>query len=404
MKPKRRGTVLLVLILFFATSAELESASSKTPKPTLAQIEAAKKAESLKRSNAKAAKGELLQAKKTLDQLEAIAIATEAEYNRAKSELTKATQKANLVAKYAKEATAVVTETHRQIGKLALNAFIGGGGFTDIESVLSSNGPQDMVDRLSTLDNLGKENSQALLRFQSAEKAARVAQRMADVAKKSQQVATIQVASAKKAADEARAQQQNEVDRLQAVEDQLLKELESAKRVRVTLEQRRQLALLEEARAKKASTTTGQSKVWKNGGVLGRSTSRTSATERLKAVEFAKKQVLAGKPYVWGAEGPNSFDCSGLVYAAYRYAGLGWPNWDRLNASLYYSYTKHIPIADLQPGDLLFYSYDGKVSSIFHMSIYAGNGMAWEARSTKSGLRYSSIYSVPGMMPFGGRV
>jgi cell wall-associated NlpC family hydrolase len=58
----------------------------------------------------------------------------------------------------------------------------------------------------------------------------------------------------------------------------------------------------------------------------------------------------------------------------------------------------------MQPGDLLFYSYKGTISTIHHMSIYAGNGMMWEARSTKSGLRFSSIYSVDGLMPYAGRV
>ena len=125
---------------------------------------------------------------------------------------------------------------------------------------------------------------------------------------------------------------------------------------------------------------------------------------RAKAVEFAKKQVLARKPYVWGSEGPNTFDCSGLVYAAYRAAGLGWPNWDRLNSSLYFSYTKHVPLSQLEPGDLLFYSYKGTVNSIHHISIYAGNGMMWEANSKDKGLLYSNMYSVKGLMPFGGRV
>jgi cell wall-associated NlpC family hydrolase len=125
---------------------------------------------------------------------------------------------------------------------------------------------------------------------------------------------------------------------------------------------------------------------------------------REKAVAFAKAQVLARKPYVWGSEGPNSFDCSGLVFAAYRAAGLSWPNWDRLNSSLYFSYTKHVPLSQLEPGDLLFYSYKGTVNSIHHITIYAGNGMMWEANSTPKGLLYSSIYSIKGLMPYGGRV
>ena len=93
---------------------------------------------------------------------------------------------------------------------------------------------------------------------------------------------------------------------------------------------------------------------------------------RAAAVEYAKKQVLAKKRYVWGDEGPTTFDCSGLVYAAYRAAGLGWPNWDRLNSSLYWVSTKRVPLSEMVPGDLLFYSYKGTVSTIHHISIMLG--------------------------------
>jgi cell wall-associated NlpC family hydrolase len=125
---------------------------------------------------------------------------------------------------------------------------------------------------------------------------------------------------------------------------------------------------------------------------------------RIAAVEYAKKQVLAKKPYVWGDEGPNAFDCSGLVYAAYRAAGLGWPNWDRLNSSLYWVATKRVPLNEMVPGDLVFYSYKGTVSTIHHIGIYAGDGMMWEAHNKEKDLLFSSIYSVKGLMPYGGRV
>jgi cell wall-associated NlpC family hydrolase len=64
----------------------------------------------------------------------------------------------------------------------------------------------------------------------------------------------------------------------------------------------------------------------------------------------------------------------------------------------------HVSLKELVPGDLLFYSYKGSVSTIHHVAIYAGNGMVWEARSTKSGLKFSDMYGMPGLMPFGGRV
>jgi cell wall-associated NlpC family hydrolase len=297
-----------------------------------------------------------------------------------------------------------VTFTHREIGKLAIQAYTSGGGLSDFEAVLSANGPQEMIDRLSTIENLGSNNKTALKRFKAAEEIAQTAKAAADAAKEEQRVVTERVAAAKKEADDAQIEQQKEVDKLQAVQDKLQRDLASAKKVRVTLEQQRQLAILEEARANEATKVSGQSKIWKTGGPTGVSASRTTEAIRLKAVEFAKRQVLAGKPYVWGSEGPNSFDCSGLVYAAYKSAGLGWPNWDRLNSGLYYTYTKQIPLSEMQPGDLLFYSYKGTTSTIHHISIYAGNDMMWEARSTASGLKYSSIYSIDGLMPYAGRV
>ena len=374
------------------------------PKPTLAEIEAAKKAEAAKKTAADAAAKKLAAANTTLRTLTAKASAARALYLKAQQELNVATAQANAAAKHAAETAEAVQEAHRVIGKLAGNAYILGGSMSDIAPLLSSNGPQDLIDQLSTLNTLGARNSTALDRYKAAEVVARAAKKKADEAKAVQQVATAKVAAAKKVADDAQALQQTEVNKLRAVQDKLMKELSKARSARVTLEQQRQLALLEESQANTAATTINQAKVWPNLGFKGRATSRTTEAQRAVAVAFAKKQVLARKPYIWGSEGPNSFDCSGLVYAAYRAAGLGWPNWDRLNSALYSGYTKHVSLNELQPGDLLFYSYKGTISTIHHITIYAGGGMMWEANSKGKGLLYSNIYSVKGLMPFGGRV
>jgi len=379
-------------------------AYGKTPKPTLAQIEAAKKAEAEKKKIADAAAAKLSKANLTLKQLTAVANAARAKYEAAKRELAIATKEAQSAAAAYSAAVSEVKAAHDSIGRLATNAYIMGGGFTDLNSVLHSDGPQDLIDRLSTLDTLGNQNTQALFRFKAAEEAAAKAKKAADYAKAAQEVATKKVEETKIEADAARNAQQKEVDKLQKIQDQVLKELNAARKTRVTLEQQRQLALLEEANANIATTTNVYTKVWPDAGFKGRSTSRSTPEMREVAVAFAKKQVLARKPYVWGDEGPNTFDCSGLVYAAYRAAGLGWPNWDRLNSSLYFSYTKHVPLSQLEPGDLLFYSYKGTVNTIHHISIYAGNGMMWEANSKDKGLLFSNIYSVKGLMPYGGRV
>jgi cell wall-associated NlpC family hydrolase len=401
---KMKISSLLILVLVGGLFLPSQPAGAATPKPTLAQIEAAKKAEAAKKKIAADALKKLESARGNLKALTAIANAARAKYVAAQRELVAATAKSVAATKAYDEAAASVAYTHREIGKLAVHAYTSGGGVSDLEAVLSASGPQDMMDRLTTIENLGVKNKTALTRFKAAEEIAQAAKVVADTAKEEQRVVTVRVAAAKKEADDAEAEQKKEVDKLQAVQDKLQRDLASAKKVRVTLEQQRQLALLEEARANEATKVSGQSKIWRAGGPTGVSASRTTEAVRLKAVEFAKRQVLAGKPYVWGDEGPNSFDCSGLVYAAYRSAGLGWPNWDRLNSALYYRYVKQIPLSEMQPGDLLFYSYDGSTSKIHHMSIYAGNEMMWEARSTKSGLKYSNIYTMPGMMPYAGRV
>ena len=400
----RKWRLLSGVLIYSISILILPQSFATTHKPTIAQIEAAKRIEEEKKKSAAISAKKLAAAAGSLKKLAALAAEVNRKYLSAKNELLIAVRELNSATQAVEAAEAEVFQTHRDIGKLAVAAYVSGSDMGGIENLLSANGPQDVIDTLALLDNLGSKNKVALKRFKAAEKTAEVAKATAVIAKERQLKVTEKVAVAKKEADAIRDAQQKEVDKLQAVQDKLQKELASARKVRLTLEERRQLALLEETRSTEASKVPNQAKVWKGGGPNGASSSRTTVEQRLKVVEFAKRQVLAKKPYVWGDEGPNSFDCSGLVYAAFKSVGLGWPNWDRLNSSLYYTYTKQIPIADMQPGDLIFYSYKGTQSTIHHMSIYAGEGMMWEARSTATGLRYSNIYSVPGMMPFAGRV
>ena len=399
---QRRFTALLLVSLFTISSNVPAIANPK--KPSLAQIAEAKKIEEEKKKVADAAAAKLAKANLTLRQLISVAESARRKYEAAKAELAKATKEAEAAAEAYIAAVGQVKAAHDAIGRLATNAYIMGGGFTDLDSVLQADGPQDLMDRLSVLDSLGEQNTQALFRFKRAEVVAKEAKQAADEAKERQRIATAKVAAAKAEADAAQDAQQKEVDRLQKIQDQVLKELNAARKTRVTLEQQRQLALLEEANASIAQGTAIYTKVWPDIGFRGRTTFRSDQAMRDKAVEFAKRQVQARKPYIWGDEGPNAFDCSGLVYAAYRSAGLGWPNWDRLNSSLYFSYTKHVPLNQLLPGDLLFYSYKGTVNTIHHITIYAGNGMMWEANTKGKGLLYSNIYSIKGLMPYGGRV
>ena len=395
---------LLLIFTFSLSFSFYNAAATPTKKPTQQEIDAAKKIEADKKAAADAAAAKLNKANQTLKQLKSVAATKAKEYQKAQQELNIATKNANIANSQLKQAQSSVNSANQKIGRIANLAYVSGGGFTALDSVLQADGPQDLADRLSGLDAIGANNSAALSRYQDAAVIAANAKDKADKAQKIQATATQKVAIAKQAADDAKSLQQAEVDRLQAIQDQLAKELAAAQKVRLTLEQQRQLSELEEANADMALQIPNQAKIWPDIGFTGRSTIRSTQDMRDAAVAFAKIQVEAKKPYVWGAEGPNSFDCSGLVYAAYRSAGLGWPNWDRLNSSLYWVATKRVPLTQLVPGDLIFYSYNGTVGKIHHIAIYAGNGMMWEAHSKDKDLLYSSIYSIKGLMPYGGRV
>ena len=382
----------------------IDSSVAKTPAPTQAQIDAAKATEAAKAAAANKAQQNLNSANQTLRQLTAISDAANAKYKKAKAELAVATANALAAAKHAAAAQAEVAATNKTIGKLAANAYKMGGDLTNINSLLEANGPQDLIDRLSTLNNLGNSNSTILDRFKKAEVIAKAAKVEAERTQAVVATATAKVAAAKQVADDAKAAQAKEVARLQVIQNALMAELAKAKSFRITLEQQRQLSLLEEASADIAANTPNQYRVWPDRGFTGRSTIRSTEAIRSAAVAYAKIQVEARKPYIWGAQGPNAFDCSGLVYAAYHSAGLNYPEWGRVTAALYFVATKRVGLGSLVPGDLLFYSYDGSVQNIHHITIYAGNGMMWEANSRKVGLIYSNMYSIKGLMPYGGRV
>ena len=128
------------------------------PKPTVAEIEAAKKVEAAKKKIADAQAKKLAAANQSLRALTAKANAAAAVYRKAQAELAVATSLANAAAKHAAETAAAVAEAHKTIGRLASNAYIMGGSMSDIQPLLSANGPQDLIDQLSTLSTLGAQN------------------------------------------------------------------------------------------------------------------------------------------------------------------------------------------------------------------------------------------------------
>ena len=94
-----------------------------------------------------------------------------------------------------------------------------------------------------------------------------------------------------------------------------------------------------------------------------------------------------GSSYVWGTSGPSTFDCSGLTSWAYRQIGV---NLTRSSRGQYSSAGRKVSKSELQPGDLVFY-----YSPVSHVGLYIGNGKIVDAANPRSGVRVTSLDSMP---------
>ncbi|MEU8585488.1 NlpC/P60 family protein [Streptomyces sp. NPDC048664] len=116
-------------------------------------------------------------------------------------------------------------------------------------------------------------------------------------------------------------------------------------------------------------------------------TAQAPGSRAAEAVAYAYAKL--GSPYVWGATGPHSFDCSGLVQAAYRAAGISLPRttYSQIDAG------RRVSRAELRPGDLVFF-----YSGVSHVGIYVGNGRMIHAPNPSAPVRLAPI----DQMPFAG--
>ncbi|MEU6395328.1 NlpC/P60 family protein [Streptomyces sp. NPDC046939] len=110
------------------------------------------------------------------------------------------------------------------------------------------------------------------------------------------------------------------------------------------------------------------------------------ASSSRAAAALAAAQSALGKPYIWGANGPSGFDCSGLMQWSYGQAGVGLP---RTSQAQRYA-GRQVPLSQARPGDLVAYGSDAH-----HIAIYAGNGQVIHAPYPGAPVRYDPV----GMMP-----
>ncbi|MFC8583144.1 C40 family peptidase [Streptomyces sp. NPDC057217] len=273
----------------------------------------------------------------------------------------------------------------RSASKLALRAGVAGGVLGTI-AVAGAAGPANAEPVTETIEmpTLGSLAAGSNLASAVAASAEASQQEALDQSLQSLEQAALKKASqdAKKAkaeADRKAAAERAEKARLKAEKER--EEAEEAAERASRTSTRTQLATNSSSNDGGSSSSSSSSD---SGSSASDSGSRTQAPTGSAAsiVAFARAQV--GDAYVSGGTGPNSWDCSGLVQAAYRAAGIDLPRISYQQSSMGSS----VSLGNLQPGDILYW---GSRSGSYHVAIYVGGGKYVGAQNSSTGVVERSL-------------
>lgn len=357
---------------------------------------------------------ELDEARRHLERVhEEAAIAAES-YNEAKALLAKRTADATAARAQAETAKAEAAQAELDVQHLAAQVYMQGGSLGGFELLLGLH-RGDLARRAADVDAAMGFRTDARDRAAEASKRAQDATRAAAQAELQQKAASAAaekaLAKATKAADAA----EREATRIEADQARLVTRLAELRRTSLAVEQRRQEGLQEaaraaeearvrqaqEARATQEMRAPQDSQAARSSGSGAATSGPTGPLPEPKtaaaatAIAFAKAQL--GDPYLWAGGGPDRWDCSGLTMGAWNAAGASLPHY----SGWQYQQTARVPIADLEPGDLVFFGKSA--SSIYHVGLYVGGGQMIEAPRSGLTVRYASIYR-SSLLPYGGRV
>ncbi|MER7725397.1 NlpC/P60 family protein [Streptomyces sp. NPDC096323] len=341
-KPKQRRytgsaarTAATLAFAGAATAAALPGSAHADPAPTPAQVKA------------------------EVDRLYREAEVATEQYNGAKVKATAAEKSVDALRDEAARRTARLNAARDALGSYAAAQYRSGGLDPAVQLVLSSD-PDQYLERASYVERAGQHRATEVRTVQR--QVAEVAQVRTEAAGQLTELASRQAALKKHKAT-----------------------------VRTKLAEARQL-LARLSPADRASYDASDGSSDGRGGVhADRSAPRGSEqapnSRAAEAVAFA--YTALGKPYVWGATGPSSFDCSGLTQAAWRSAGVSLPRttYTQINAGT------RVAQSELAPGDLVFF-----YSGISHVGLYIGNGQMIHAPRPGAPVRIAPI----DQMPFAG--
>ncbi|MEU9590071.1 NlpC/P60 family protein [Streptomyces sp. NPDC048219] len=342
----------------------------------------------------------LEEVEKKVDDLYRQAGSATEKYNAAKERTAKQRERVDTLLDDVAQRTQKLNEAREELGAYASAQYRTGGLIPSTATFLLADSPQDYVDRSQLMDRLTGRQKEAVDDYvtQQSEtmKKRREATESLETLTDSQNDLRTAKATVQKKLTDARellsTLTAEEKARLAAIErrkqEEAARKAAELARQQAEERQRQQEAAPQEsdtpADPSGSSGSTGSSGSATGGTGTGTGSSAPDpsyGTKAEKALAFARAQI--GKPYVWGATGPGSYDCSGLTQAAWKAADVTLPRttYDQVDAGT------TVSVSQAQPGDLVFF-YD----DISHVGIYIGNGMMIHAPKPGAYVREESVF------------
>ncbi|MFD5894165.1 NlpC/P60 family protein [Streptomyces sp. NPDC060366] len=312
------------------------------------------------------------------------------QYNKAKEATDTQRKSVDRVLDDVAKSAEKVNEARRSLGTYAAAQYRA-GAVGPTAALMFADSPESYFEQTQLMDRLTDRQQEAVEDFQKEQRSAakqRVkATKSLETLTESQtslkagkQKVQNKLAAARSLLSDLTAEEKARLAALERKKEEEARRKAEAKAEEEAAERKRQ----EEARQEEAPATGGGTDTGSGSGGGSGATDGTYAAKAEKVLAFARAQI--GKPYVWGATGPSSYDCSGLTGAAWKEAGVQLPRttWDQVKVG------KRVATADLLPGDLVFF-YD----DISHVGIYKGDGKMIHAPKPGANVREESIYYMP---------
>ena len=414
----RTALSALTAAAVLAAGVGVANADPKHPYPSKAQVDAAKRAVEAKARSVSQIRADLVVAQQRVDAANTAAEIAAEQYNGAVSALAKARKEAAQARADAARAEGDVAAQRGQIAQLAIQSYQQGSDLNAMTAVLGADGPIGMMNKVGVVQSASDSMEARYQRFQAvsalaevyaarARKAQQHQQRLAVVARQARDHAAALASSAQ--VQEAQVSQQR---------DQLVNELAAAQNVSVSLARQRQAALERIARERAAAAARARALAEQRAAAAAAAAKAAAQQPQQpapstppepvtqvrtpvanpphlpraqvnKVIRYARAQL--GKPYVWAAAGPDSFDCSGLTMMAWRQGGVYL---DHYAESQYYQSTP-ISYGQLRRGDLVFWTVgDVPTGYIHHVALYIGHGQIIQAPYTGAYVEVSDLASL----------